>query len=627
MKKLLFITAALAGLALSGCSQFSNRGTVERPFIESANTESLSFDRIELTDSSTVLHAVVHFRPHWWIKITPESFIVADGDTLRMTAIDGITPDEEFWMPESGVTHFTMTYPAIPASVKSIDFSEDSPTGWMLWGIDLTGQASTDTEGVPAALKAEVTDTELPEAVLDVDSVTMQIHVLGYRPAMGKKLNLVVNSITGQETPEVTLDPQGNATFSAMIAGPTAIHARSIGDTNVRGAALVNPGETIDLYVDARFSGAINMRERGDNDVTLPKGYASGTFSGLTRAMNEAGKATEHNLEIYSGVFGDYHMNGDQYTEYIIDTYRAEKDSIAAANLSPLAEKYMNLTLDSELIIATQNADNILRNNYYITHGNSWGSPIPADSINCELSADNLRRIASLVDLNNPGYLALYYYTSINELANNTAIWKDAGIDARMLSEMEAYTKAYSDAASMKLTDAQLDELRGFSTPFYAKAAESKQKEVTDFMARARLDLIQPTPAVSTDKIFDAIIAPHKGKVVMVDLWNTWCGPCRAAIAENEPEKGGDLASDDIVWIYISDESSPLEKYMEMIPGIRGLHYRLTAEQISAIRNRFDVDGIPFYILVDRNGKAKGRPDLRDHKLFKKTLLDEVAKN
>lgn len=52
----------------------------------------------------------------------------------------------------------------------------------------------------------------------------------------------------------------------------------------------------------------------------------------------------------------------------------------------------------------------------------------------------------------------------------------------------------------------------------------------------------------------------------------------------------------------------------------------MTDEQISAIRSRFGVDGIPYYILVGRDGKAQGRPDLRDHDRYKKAILDAVAK-
>ncbi len=59
-----------------------------------------------------------------------------------------------------------------------------------------------------------------------------------------------------------------------------------------------------------------------------------------------------------------------------------------------------------------------------------------------------------------------------------------------------------------------------------------------------------------------------------------------------------------------------------MIQNIKGVHYKLTEPQIENIRKRFEVDGIPYYILVDRDGKATGHPDFRDHK----RMVEEVKK-
>ena len=42
-------------------------------------------------------------------------------------------------------------------------------------------------------------------------------------------------------------------------------------------------------------------------------------------------------------------------------------------------------------------------------------------------------------------------------------------------------------------------------------------------------------------ELFDAIIAPYRGKVVLVDFWNTWCGPCRMALKAIEPAKEDEL--------------------------------------------------------------------------------------
>lgn len=127
--------------AMTACSSFSNRGTVEKPMIGAANTEAMSIDKVELTDSSTVLYAVVHYRPGWWIQLAPTSFITADGVEYPLESVEGIETGVHVTTPESGVINFTMTFPAIPADVRSIDFSEGSDTPWRLWDIDLTGKA------------------------------------------------------------------------------------------------------------------------------------------------------------------------------------------------------------------------------------------------------------------------------------------------------------------------------------------------------------------------------------------------------------------------------------------------------------------------------------------------------
>ncbi len=163
--------------------------------------------------------------------------------------------------------------------------------------------------------------------------------------------------------------------------------------------------------------------------------------------------------------------------------------------------------------------------------------------------------------------------------------------------------------------------MSSLSNPFFAQVADSLYAEMNKKISKLDASITpKDVPDVAIDEIFDAIVGPHKGKVVVVDLWNTWCGPCRRAIKQNEPLKDGELSSDDIVWIYIADESSDHFQYLEMIPKIKGLHYKLSQEQIGNIRERFKVDGIPYYILVDREGNATGRPDLRDHSKYIKEI-------
>ena len=137
----------------------------------------------------------------------------------------------------------------------------------------------------------------------------------------------------------------------------------------------------------------------------------------------------------------------------------------------------------------------------------------------------------------------------------------------------------------------------------------------------ANQNKIQPTPDVSIDQLFKAIIAPHKGKVILVDFWNTWCGPCRNALKLNEPLKNTELNSEDIVWIYIANETSPMQTYLEMIPDIKGLHYRLTDQQWVQLTDKdFKIDGIPSYVLVQKDGTYALSNNFRNHDTMVKTL-------
>jgi tRNA(Ile)-lysidine synthetase-like protein len=88
------------------------------------------------------------------------------------------------------------------------------------------------------------------------------------------------------------------------------------------------------------------------------------------------------------------------------------------------------------------------------------------------------------------------------------------------------------------------------------------------------------------------------------------------------------LASgDDIVWVYIANETSPIQTYSEMIPNIKGIHYRVNSEQWSYLTQKmFDIDGIPSYVVVDKDGKYSQRDDFINHVMMVETLEKMINK-
>ncbi len=108
-------------------------------------------------------------------------------------------------------------------------------------------------------------------------------------------------------------------------------------------------------------------------------------------------------------------------------------------------------------------------------------------------------------------------------------------------------------------------------------------------------------PAISTDSIFDNIISKYKGKTIFIDFWATWCGPCLQGIQEIEPIKTA-LVDKNVVFMYITNDTSPETAYRTLIPKIKGEHYRVTADEYNLLSIRFKIYGIPHYAIVNPEG-------------------------
>ena len=135
---------------------------------------------------------------------------------------------------------------------------------------------------------------------------------------------------------------------------------------------------------------------------------------------------------------------------------------------------------------------------------------------------------------------------------------------------------------------------------------------------------INKTPAIAKEKLMDAIIAKYKGKVVLADFWATWCGPCKSAFTDIIPLKK-ELKGEDVVFVYVSNVTSPKESWEAQIKVIGGEQYYLTADEWEYILNNLGFDSIPTYLLYDRNGvlknKVTGFPGKdKMHEMIKKIL-------
>ncbi len=620
MRNLLFLIAAALGVLLPSCTP-ANR-VVENPLIETANTRTLDIVKVELSDTATVLHVNAYHRPKNWIVISSDSYLQIPARKFMLTGAEGITPDSLFWMPKSGRASFVLRFPPLPRGTKSFDFIEsDCDDCFKIYGVDLTGKTEYPEypEGLPKELRKAPKDGPVPDPILAVGETRVNIHLLGFREGMYKDITLYINSMLNEQKQyEAKIDPETGVASVAFEQYGTASVAVEHG-----GECRIAPGETVDIYVDLSQNGRRIMQRR-NKDQKVPHSrrlYMTGTYADLNMLydMNDVKPIV---LECFSPQFADYRMTADEYTQMVVSKYETLSDSIARSDMSEMVKEIMLLTLRQETVMAMSSADSFLTYNYRFVH-DAWSRDAKIDYKFATLEPKHCIEICKLFDIDDPKLLMgdeAYNYRAI--VSQGRYDWSEiAGLKEGLIVDLRKAAPMAAKAANCELTEADFDLLRAMKNPFYAAACEAIQARVRRELAALEGKVkIEETPDVAPDKLFDAIVAPCKGKVVLVDFWNTWCGPCQAAIKANEPLKTGELKSDDIVWIYLANETSPLATYKTQIGKIAGKHYRLNEEQWEYLCEKFKVDGIPSYVLVDRDGSSKLRNDLRNHDKLKKTL-------
>jgi len=126
------------------------------------------------------------------------------------------------------------------------------------------------------------------------------------------------------------------------------------------------------------------------------------------------------------------------------------------------------------------------------------------------------------------------------------------------------------------------------------------------------------------DKLFESIIKKYRGKVIYVDFWATWCGPCLAGIEKIKPLKE-ELAGKDVVFLYITNPTSPEAEYKKRIPDIKGEHVKVTSDEWNYLTEKFNIFGIPHYALVGKKGNlVNARLMHMENDALKKRLLEQL---
>jgi thiol-disulfide isomerase/thioredoxin len=226
------------------------------------------------------------------------------------------------------------------------------------------------------------------------------------------------------------------------------------------------------------------------------------------------------------------------------------------------------------------------------------------------------------------------YYASVyqpNKYSDGSILNYGFGADLVKLYVSYIFTRVKIPAPDTKMTLQEIisyfgnDTIKGIYVESYMahfKSPEKFKAEIDPFKKYLATDSMQARyfralKKVSTFKKGDMAfnfsypnlkgdtitLASLKGKVVLVDVWATWCGPCKQQIPYlkklEEELKGKDIA---IVSISV-DEEKDKEKWKTFVEKEELKGIQLYGKGWSEFAKYYDIRGIPRFLVFDQEGR------------------------
>jgi len=168
----------------------------------------------------------------------------------------------------------------------------------------------------------------------------------------------------------------------------------------------------------------------------------------------------------------------------------------------------------------------------------------------------------------------------------------------RWFKELDEAKAVMAQAKANQLVDES--ELNALSPEFQIQIREMQAllKQEAAGTEGKRRDLPEGAPQEWLPKI----VAEHKGHIVFIDFWATWCGPCRMGMKEMEKVKD-ELTARGVDFVYITDTSSDTNEWINIVAQHAGNHYIVPKDKLQEMQIPEYNNAIPHYIIYDREGK------------------------
>lgn len=240
-----------------------------------------------------------------------------------------------------------------------------------------------------------------------------------------------------------------------------------------------------------------------------------------------------------------------------------------------------------------------------------------------------IKRIESLPKFDEKSFVNREIYTFLPNYYNaylgrvimsDVKDWKK--IDSVLYSDEKYSFKENPEFFKILLFDRLNNQLKNNDTVFYQKNKElitntfkntRYEQAIKDKYSYVKELIENPVLSEGTEllsfktndaqEILNQIIKNANGKVVYIDNWATWCGPCKREFKEATPKLKKKFKGD-IEFIYFCHQSEEggykptISKYK-----IAGKHYFMNKEQTESLAKLLNITGFPTYSIINKKGK------------------------
>jgi len=97
-------------------------------------------------------------------------------------------------------------------------------------------------------------------------------------------------------------------------------------------------------------------------------------------------------------------------------------------------------------------------------------------------------------------------------------------------------------------------------------------------------------------------LSPHKGQVVYLDFWASWCTPCKAsfpfmnALHEELGTKGLTILA-----VNVDEQKAAADRFLQQVPA----KFRIAYDPKGVTPEQYAVKAMPTAVLIDRRGQIR----------------------